>query len=361
MVLSGSIELDPIVEDMDASAVSGMDVIAPMQDNGVEGNEEDAEGEEDWGHVGAHDTTIIASQYNQQPHYVQESESEPDAGHRSSCSDHDDGNLRDLTQPIDSVPLALSEGELSASSTSSDEEFEDPTSEEDEEADDDDDEFVLNPRQRQCRSMSTVDTRRRFRGGLSGMGGTATTSSPMTKAGASDLSSNGFVSYSVTEGRSLRSRSASGRYNPYPSYSDYYPEQTPLEAKDEEKLTVSTTPGRRRTRPSSSFGVPVPVPNLTKKSRGRRVPTMSSLEDLRSAASGAGKKRQSAGGKSARMYLCDVEGCGKCFARGEHLKRHVRSIHTYEKRKAHLRLSCSTSDFCNCSSQVSLSRLWQGL
>lgn len=31
------------------------------------------------------------------------------------------------------------------------------------------------------------------------------------------------------------------------------------------------------------------------------------------------------------MYLCDVEGCGKCFARGEHLKRHVRSIHTYEK------------------------------
>jgi uncharacterized Zn-finger protein len=63
------------------------------------------------------------------------------------------------------------------------------------------------------------------------------------------------------------------------------------------------------------------------------VPTVSSLEDLRSVASGAGKKRQGAGGKSARMYLCDVEGCGKCFARGEHLKRHVRSIHTYEKRE----------------------------
>ena len=60
---------------------------------------------------------------------------------------------------------------------------------------------------------------------------------------------------------------------------------------------------------------------------------MTSLEDLRSAASGAGKKRQNAGGRSMRMYLCDVEGCGKCFARGEHLKRHVRSIHTYEKRK----------------------------
>jgi hypothetical protein len=81
------------------------------------------------------------------------------------------------------------------------------------------------------------------------------------------------------------------------------------------------------------FPVPIPVPNLTKKSRGRRVPTMSSLEDVRSAASGAGRKRQSSGGKTARMYMCEVNGCGKCFARGEHLKRHVRSIHTYEKRE----------------------------
>lgn len=78
--------------------------------------------------------------------------------------------------------------------------------------------------------------------------------------------------------------------------------------------------------------VPIPVPNLTKKSRGRRVPTMSSLEDIRSAASGAGRKRQTMAGKNTRMYLCEVKGCGKCFARGEHLKRHVRSIHTYEKR-----------------------------
>lgn len=31
------------------------------------------------------------------------------------------------------------------------------------------------------------------------------------------------------------------------------------------------------------------------------------------------------------MYLCEGDGCGKVFARGEHLKRHVRSIHTYEK------------------------------
>jgi len=332
MVMSGSMELEPIVDDMDASAVvSGMDVIA-MQGNAVEGNEEDAEGEEDWSHVCAHDTTIVASQYSQQPHYGQRSESEPDAGHRSSGSDHGDGNLHDPTQPIDSVPPVPSEEELSSSTASSDEEFEVTSEDDEEEADDDDDEFVLHPRQR--RSISSLDIRRRSRGSLSGH-------PSLSKTGASEGASNGFVPYSMTEGRSLRSRSATGRYNPYPGYSDYYPEQTPL---DEVKLTVPTTPGRRRTRASSSFGVPVPVPNLTKKSRGRRVPTMSSLEDLRSAASGAGKKRQSAGGKSARMYLCDVEGCGKCFARGEHLKRHVRSIHTYEKRRRPRFSVCSTSD-----------------
>lgn len=65
---------------------------------------------------------------------------------------------------------------------------------------------------------------------------------------------------------------------------------------------------------------PVPVPGLVKKSRGRRVPTAASVV--------------SSGGirKASRSYMCTAEGCGKCFARGEHLKRHVRSIHTNEKR-----------------------------
>ncbi|KAF8633599.1 hypothetical protein AX15_001390 [Amanita polypyramis BW_CC] len=94
--------------------------------------------------------------------------------------------------------------------------------------------------------------------------------------------------------------------------------------------TATATPNpssRRRSRPTSSLPVPVPVPHLTKKSRGRRVPTVSSLGDLSTT---VGKKKSS-GGKNIRMYLCEVDGCGKCFARGEHLKRHVRSIHTYEK------------------------------
>ncbi|KAK2462854.1 hypothetical protein APHAL10511_005052 [Amanita phalloides] len=92
--------------------------------------------------------------------------------------------------------------------------------------------------------------------------------------------------------------------------------------------TPTPTPSsRRRSRALSSLPIPVPVPHLTKKSRGRRVPTVSSLEDL---ATTVGKKKGPSG-KNSRMYLCEVDGCGKCFARGEHLKRHVRSIHTYEK------------------------------
>ncbi|KAJ3934423.1 MAG: hypothetical protein NXY57DRAFT_935406 [Lentinula lateritia] len=89
-------------------------------------------------------------------------------------------------------------------------------------------------------------------------------------------------------------------------------------------------PGGRRK--SNSLPVPIPIPNLTKKSRGRRVPTASTFDnstrksvDLNYSSSGG------RGGKGVRVHTCKVPGCGKCFARGEHLKRHVRSIHTYDK------------------------------
>lgn len=67
---------------------------------------------------------------------------------------------------------------------------------------------------------------------------------------------------------------------------------------------------------------PIPVPNLTKKSRGRRVPT---------AGDDAAVEGEAAEGRKGRVYVCKVEDCGKCFSRGEHLKRHIRSIHTHEK------------------------------
>jgi uncharacterized Zn-finger protein len=71
--------------------------------------------------------------------------------------------------------------------------------------------------------------------------------------------------------------------------------------------------------PRSRATLPTPIPNLTKKSRGRRVPTqVSTTTDPDQ--------------KATRLYVCSVDGCGKCFHRGEHLKRHIRSIHTHEKR-----------------------------
>jgi hypothetical protein len=62
---------------------------------------------------------------------------------------------------------------------------------------------------------------------------------------------------------------------------------------------------------------PVPVPHLIKRSRGRQVPTISS---------------ESSYDALDRSFVCTVQGCGKGFQRAEHLKRHVRSIHTNDKR-----------------------------
>ena len=58
---------------------------------------------------------------------------------------------------------------------------------------------------------------------------------------------------------------------------------------------------------------------ITKRSRGRRVPN--NPEEMNNL------------GKSGKVYTCKVPGCGKCFKRSEHLKRHVRSIHTEDKRE----------------------------
>jgi len=87
--------------------------------------------------------------------------------------------------------------------------------------------------------------------------------------------------------------------------------------------------------PRSRATLPTPIPNLTKKSRGRRVPTQES-------------SRTTTDQKATRLYVCQVEGCGKCFQRGEHLKRHIRSIHTHEKREL------SRNDICHSWSTTHL-------
>lgn len=70
-------------------------------------------------------------------------------------------------------------------------------------------------------------------------------------------------------------------------------------------------------RRGTKLELPVPVPGLTKNSRGRTVPkkTESTFEDV------------------SRPFWCHVEDCDKLFSRGEHLKRHISSIHTDDKRE----------------------------
>lgn len=243
----------------------------------------------------------------------------------------------DVEQPFSSLPTGSSVVPVNSDGVGEgaplDDTDESKFSEEDSSTDSDDSEFIPGSRpRRQRRPQATI--------------------------------SSSYPSYGYSEGRSLRTRTGT-RYTPYPSdhptendtnYMDHLYDELSQSPRSKRFSAPSASPtagntlsnsylnfttlssasssaSRRRPRPSNSLPVPIPVPNLTKKSRGRRVPTASSLEDLKSASSGAGRKRQTAG-KGARMYLCEVQGCGKCFARGEHLKRHVRSIHTYEKRKS---------------------------
>ena len=120
---------------------------------------------------------------------------------------------------------------------------------------------------------------------------------------------------------------------------------------------------------ASGAGMTNTAPVLTKRSRGRQVPTVRLSPEIPGAenvSDDAGKDREVSGTRRsrrrpssslstsrrlssgnvvagmedtagrARSYVCRVNGCGKCFQRGEHLKRHVRSIHTNEKRLSFL-------------------------
>lgn len=70
---------------------------------------------------------------------------------------------------------------------------------------------------------------------------------------------------------------------------------------------------------TDGLGVPASAgSSLTKKARGRHVPTKQAILE-------PGKRRS---------FTCSEQGCGKVFSRAEHLRRHVRSIHMDEKRKA---------------------------
>ncbi|CAE7060104.1 unnamed protein product [Rhizoctonia solani] len=117
--------------------------------------------------------------------------------------------------------------------------------------------------------------------------------------------------------------------NPHPSLlsaAQSIPAETgPVRSRRDRDMSArpaATLPPQR-----SRTAAPVPVEGLTKKSRGRRVPTAVPTVADGDVVFQAGKD----GEKMTRMFACTVDGCGKCFHRGEHLKRHIRSIHTNER------------------------------
>ncbi|KAK0226079.1 hypothetical protein IW262DRAFT_1540426 [Armillaria fumosa] len=129
--------------------------------------------------------------------------------------------------------------------------------------------------------------------------------------------------------------------------SDYHDKTTHRPSLNNEKVPIKTEPqeislSRLMSRNhsatvASDFNVyPGEIPLQT---RGRNVPstsfddeTLASSETMPSIPFGVrASKTQLAG--SSRRYICTFEGCGKCFVRGEHLKRHVKGIHLCERRK----------------------------
>ena len=159
--------------------------------------------------------------------------------------------------------------------------------------------------------------------------------------------------------------------------------------------TATTGIARRKNQP---IPLPIPVPNLNKKSRGRKVPHVinndnnmmkrkssssskvyikqeenvedddddddddesgDEFEDRSRTSSTRSRRRKkpststtpemskTPSGENSRTFICVVSGCGKCFVRSEHLKRHVRSIHTHEKREFFL-FSFFFFFFCFC-------------
>jgi hypothetical protein len=86
----------------------------------------------------------------------------------------------------------------------------------------------------------------------------------------------------------------------------------------------------------------------TKRSRGRRPvvsPDLNIDDHIESTVASTETQVTFTGltktGRPKKIFVCRVPGCLKCFRRSEHLKRHIRSIHTHDKRKLRKQdLSC---------------------
>ncbi|KAL0953377.1 hypothetical protein HGRIS_004617 [Hohenbuehelia grisea] len=121
----------------------------------------------------------------------------------------------------------------------------------------------------------------------------------------------------------------SGHHNSYelPAHTGEYPAQSNYGYARQGSASDQNASGEAELGPTDATEPSGSPPN-PRTVRGRRVPTV----DPGTAATTRRGGRGSRAASGKRTYVCDVKDCGKGFVRGEHLKRHIRSIHTYEKR-----------------------------
>ncbi|KAJ9107295.1 hypothetical protein QFC21_000745 [Naganishia friedmannii] len=116
-----------------------------------------------------------------------------------------------------------------------------------------------------------------------------------------------------------KSSSSTGVYNPKSTKTKKSAAKTKRSAKPRIKASVKTTKAKRRKPVAVTSGatcrVPNPIPNfdINKKSRGRAVTTDPNAIN------------------SNVVHVCPVPSCGACFKRREHVKRHIRGLHTEDK------------------------------